>query len=75
MAHEKGVISWVHSADGGWGISQMEGFVEVERLSVQLDKYVSGVRSDGFGGKGGNGKWGRYVWRYMVWPARSLSGD
>jgi predicted N-acetyltransferase YhbS len=73
LADEKGVICWVHSSDRGWRVFEKEGFGEVGRLSVELDEYAGGVRSDGSEGGGGNGKWGRYVWRYMVRPARPLS--
>ena len=66
-ADEDGVFCWVHSSEGGQFIYQKEGFEEIERLEVDLDEFAE-VKREGVE----DGKWGKYVFRYMVrQPRRS----
>lgn len=60
-ADEEGVFCWVHSSDGGHFAFQKAGFEEVERLKVDLDEFAEEKR---VGVE--DGKWGEYVFRYMV---------
>ncbi|MCJ1309649.1 hypothetical protein MMC25_003309 [Agyrium rufum] len=62
-ADEAGVFCWVHSSDGGYGAFEANGYVERQRLVVNLDEYAGGVKRPGVEG---DGKWGEYVFRYMV---------
>ena len=65
LADEKGVFCWVHSSDAGWRVFEKEEFGEVGRLEVDLDDYAGGVSNEA----GRDGRWGRYVFRYMKRPA------
>lgn len=71
IADKEGVFCWVSSSDGAFRMFEKEGFEEVERLEKELDGYACGVMDVGGEGSGKDGKWGKYVWRYMVRPARS----
>lgn len=53
-ADKEGVFCWVHSSDGGHVAFGKAGFMEVERLVVDLDEFAEEKR------------WGEYVFRYMV---------
>jgi GNAT superfamily N-acetyltransferase len=61
---EDGVFAWAHSSEMGWRAYAKCGFEIVRTLRVDLDGYADGESV----GKGPNegGKWGEYVFRYMV---------
>jgi hypothetical protein len=63
-ADKDGVFCWVHSSDGGQFAFQKAGFEEIERLEVDLDEFATAPRKGVEGME--DGKWGKYVFRYMV---------
>lgn len=65
QADATGVFAWVHSSEGGFGAFQKAGFVEVGRLTVDLDKYA--IAPNHLLGNV-DGKWGDYTFRYMRRP-------
>lgn len=67
-ADKEGVFCWVHSSDGGEVFYEKMGFEEVERFVVDLDGYAEGRRD-------GSGKWGEYVFRYMVRQPKDLGKE
>lgn len=67
-ADKEGVFCWVHSSDGGEVFYEKMGFEEVERFVVDLDEYAEGRRD-------GSGKWGEYVFMYMVRQPKDLGKE
>jgi len=69
-ADREGVFAWVHASEAGAGMFERQGFEEVRRLRVDLDKYCGGRGVEevkGLERKGEEGTgWGEYVFRYMV---------
>ena len=60
-ADADGVFCWVHSSESAHTFYAKEGFVTVGILEIDLDEFALGPLE----GVGGDGKWGRYVFRYM----------
>ena len=60
QADRHGVFCWVHASEAGWRMFEGKGFVEVERLTIDLDEWAVGRR------EGDDGGWGEYTFRYMV---------
>ncbi|MCJ1237634.1 hypothetical protein MMC14_005621 [Varicellaria rhodocarpa] len=62
-ADQDGVEAWVHASEAGSKFFAKEGFRERERLEIDLDEWAKGAE-----GKGPEeeGRWGKYVFRYMV---------
>ncbi|KAE9362624.1 hypothetical protein N431DRAFT_551128 [Stipitochalara longipes BDJ] len=70
-ADEDGVFAWVHSSEMAWRAYRACGFEVVRELRLILDDYAEG-EAVGKGPEEG-GKWGIYVFRYMVYkPERAL---
>ena len=62
VADERGVFTWVSSSDAGYKAFEKQGFKEIGRLELDLDDFAEdGVRNE----MTKDGKWGRYVWRWM----------
>jgi hypothetical protein len=62
-----GVFAWVHSSEGAWKAYEKSGFKIVRTLDVDLDQYAPlPAPADRYD----DGKWGHYVFRYMVYDAR-----
>jgi acylphosphatase len=61
IADKEGVSCWVHSLDNGRVAIQKMGFEEAGRLEVGLDDFSGAVRNE----EREDGKWGKYVFRYM----------
>lgn len=77
QADRNGVFCWVHASEAGWKMFEGQGFVEVERLTVDLDAWAVGRKTqkgklplpssgDEEEGKGIEESWGEYTFRYMV---------
>jgi len=67
LADKERAWCWVHSSMKGAPSFEKNGFEEVGRIELDLDEFAQGdpdraklVRKDG------DGKWGRYAWRYMT---------
>ncbi|KAK3360653.1 putative GNAT family acetyltransferase [Lasiosphaeria hispida] len=70
-AHD-GAFAWVHSSAGAWRAYEKAGFRTVRTLDVDLDEYAPvPAPADRYEG----GKWGRYVFRYMVYGTPPQMGD
>lgn len=67
-ADRDGVTCWVHSSDGGWRAFEKNGFKEDRRLELDLDEYADQPR------KGEDGKWGKYIFRYMQRKPQQMEG-
>jgi GNAT superfamily N-acetyltransferase len=70
-AEKDGVFAWVHSSAMAWEAYQACGFEIVRELRLDLDEYAEGEAV----GQGPleDGKWGIYIFRYMVYaPERAL---
>jgi len=60
----KGAFSWVHSSAGAWPAYERAGFRTIRTLDVDLDEYAPvPAPEERYPG----GKWGRYMFRYMVY--------
>lgn len=57
-ADEAGVFIWVHSSEAGAPRFEKEGFKEVTRLEIDLDRYADRPQEDG-------SNWGTYIFRYL----------
>jgi len=66
-ADEEGVYCWVQSSMGAEGAYEAAGFVRVGQLELDLDLFAEGTTSPD---RGGDGRWGVYVWPYMRRDAR-----
>lgn len=62
VADRNGVYAWVHSSDRAWKVFQKHGFQPLYTLDVDLDEYAPFPPAED---ERGDGKWGRYVFRYM----------
>ncbi|KAE9373444.1 hypothetical protein N431DRAFT_406943 [Stipitochalara longipes BDJ] len=71
IADAEGVYCWVSSSDGGWTAFQKSKFGEVGRLEVELDDFAGAVKNK----EVEDGKWGKYVFRYMRRDAVSQSSE
>jgi GNAT superfamily N-acetyltransferase len=58
-ADAAGVFIWVHSSADAWEMYTKYGFKIIGTLDVDLDQYAPAPAPDN------DGKWGRYVFRYM----------
>ncbi|KAK5655214.1 hypothetical protein OQA88_6113 [Cercophora sp. LCS_1] len=64
LADSHGVFAWVHSSHGAWRVYERAGFKTARTLEVDLDEYAPvPAPLDRYEG----GKWGKYVFRYMVY--------
>ena len=63
-ADADGVFCWVHASDAGHKMFAKQGFKELGKLQVDLDEYASGPCEE----EGTNGKWGKYIFRYLKRP-------
>jgi GNAT superfamily N-acetyltransferase len=68
FADEHGAGAWIHLSDSAAGVRVLEkhGFVEVNRLAVNLDAYATKPRTDG-------GAWGTYTFRYFRREAQTAA--
>ena len=58
-------FAWVHSSAGAWLVYEKAGFRTARTLDVDLDAYAPAAAVGRGREKGG--RWGRYVFRYMVY--------
>jgi GNAT superfamily N-acetyltransferase len=64
LADAGSTFAWVHSSAGAWRAYAKAGFKTIRTLDVDLDEYAPvPAPADRFEG----GKWGHYVFRYMVY--------
>jgi len=59
-----GLYGWVHSSEGAWKTYEKAGFKVNRVLDVDLDEYAPVPAP---AGRYKDGKWGHYVFRYMVY--------
>jgi hypothetical protein len=71
-AERDGVFALVHSSAMAWMASQACGFEIVRELKLDLDEYAEGG-AVGHGPMEG-GKWGIYIFRYMVYASERALG-
>ncbi|GJC79840.1 hypothetical protein ColLi_02678 [Colletotrichum liriopes] len=62
----QGLPCWIHASPMSHNLYEKAGFEEVGRSDYDLDEWAPG-------GKGGNQGWGRYTFRYMIRPAKSIA--
>ena len=72
-ADREGVICWVHSSEAGQFLFAKNGFQKRESLEVDLDEFARGTSAENKGPEGG--KWGEYVFRYMVRDPKGSKGQ
>ncbi|KAJ3002622.1 hypothetical protein HKX48_002222 [Thoreauomyces humboldtii] len=72
VADEAQTFMWVHSSESAWQMYQKSGFEIVQTLDVDLDKYAVAPRPVKEGDEPHDGKWGHYVFRYMVRQPRAV---
>ena len=58
-----GVFTWVHSSEAGRRNFEKAGFKVIGEFAIELDEYATSPPPKGLGTP--DGKWGRYVCRYM----------